>query len=93
MIADKKRQQAVIDLINEMFVLAGHEVTYEDIKGREDDWYNQWTMTTEQYNQWQDWGKAYLKKKFRWNQKSKFSILITFNNYQLSLIFLLKLKI
>lgn len=69
MIADKKRQQAVIDLINEMFIIAGYEVTYEDIKGREDDWYNQWTMTTEQYNQWVDWGKAYLKKKFRWNQK------------------------
>jgi hypothetical protein len=31
---DQKREQAVIDLINQMFIIAGHNVTYEDIKGR-----------------------------------------------------------
>jgi hypothetical protein len=31
---EQKREQAVIDLLNQMFVIAGHQVTYEDIKGR-----------------------------------------------------------
>jgi hypothetical protein len=32
----QKREQAVIDLLNQMFVIAGHNVTYDDIKGRTD---------------------------------------------------------
>ncbi len=28
---EQKREQAVIDLINQMFIIAGHEVTYDDI--------------------------------------------------------------
>jgi hypothetical protein len=28
-----KREQAVIDLINQMFIIADHKVTYNDIKG------------------------------------------------------------
>ena len=66
---DQKRQQAVIDLINKMFEIAGHKVTYDDIKGRQDDWYTQWTMSPEQNDEWQNWGVEYLKKKFKWNKK------------------------
>lgn len=55
--------QAIIDLINEMFKIAGHSVTFEDVVGRKDDWFNEWTMTTEQYDEWQKFGKSYLKKK------------------------------
>ena len=33
---DQKREQAVIDLLNQMFIIAGHSVTYDDIKGRTD---------------------------------------------------------
>ena len=66
---DQKRQQAVIDLINKMFEIAGHNVTYDDIKGRQDDWYTQWTMSPEQNDEWQNWGVEYLKKKFKWNKK------------------------
>jgi hypothetical protein len=66
---DQKRQQAVIDLINKMFEIAGHNVTYEDIEGRQDDWYTQWTMSPEQNDEWQNWGVEYLKKKFKWNKK------------------------
>jgi hypothetical protein len=61
----EKKQNAVKDIINEMFKIAGHEVTYEDIKGRQDDWYSQWTMTESQYDEWKKWGQKYLKKKFR----------------------------
>ena len=38
---DEKWDQAVIDLINKMFEIAGHNVTYDDIKDRKDDWYTQ----------------------------------------------------
>jgi hypothetical protein len=62
---DEKKKQAVIDLINKMFEIAGHPVTYEDVKGREDAWYQEWTMTTEQNEEWQKWGKKYLMKNFR----------------------------
>jgi hypothetical protein len=59
----EKIDQAIVDLINEMFKIAGHNVTYEDIKDRKDDWYAQWTMTEKQYDKWRDWGKSYLRKK------------------------------
>jgi hypothetical protein len=49
-------------MINKMFEIAGHSVTFEDIKGRKDDWYAQWTMTEEQNKEWRDWGIKYLKK-------------------------------
>lgn len=59
---DEKNQKAIVDLINKMFEIAGHQVTYEDIKDRVDDWYAQWTMTEEQYDEWKLWGKKYLMK-------------------------------
>lgn len=59
----EKWDQAVVDIINEMFKIAGHEVIYDDIKDRKDDWFNEWTMTEEQYEVWKKWGKQYLMKK------------------------------
>lgn len=61
----EKLDQSVIDLINEMFRIAGHEVTYEDIKDRKDNWFHDWTMTEDQYDEWKLWGKKYLQKKLR----------------------------
>ena len=61
---EQKIDQAVIDLINEMFKIAGHDVTYDDIKDRKDDWFQQWTMTEAQYEEWKKWGKKYFMKKF-----------------------------
>ncbi len=49
---EQKREQAVIDLINQMFIIAGHDVTYEDVKGRQDNWFQEWTMTTAQSDEW-----------------------------------------
>jgi hypothetical protein len=60
---EQKWEQAVVDLINEMFKIAGHNVTYDDIKDRKDNWFNDWTMTVDQYNEWRMWGKKYLQKK------------------------------
>ena len=66
---EQKRQQAVIDIINQMFVIAGHEVTYDDIKDRKDDWFTQWTMTTAQSEEWRAWGEAYLRTNLKMNKK------------------------
>ena len=60
----EKEEQSVVDLINEMFRIAGHAVTHDDIKDRKDAWYSEWTMTVAQNEEWQKWGKKYLMKKF-----------------------------
>jgi len=48
-------------LINEMFKIAGHDVTYEDIVTRKDEWYKEWSMTEEQNKQWREWGAKFIK--------------------------------
>ena len=62
---DEKAQKAVETLIDKMFEIAGHRVTYDDIKDRKDAWYAQWTMTEQQYDEWKLWGKKYLMKNLR----------------------------
>lgn len=61
----KKQEQIVIDVINKMFEISGHAVTYDDIKDRKDTWYNDWSMTEDNYQEWQCWGKKYLKSSLR----------------------------
>ena len=29
---EEKRQQALVDIINQMFIIAGHDVTYDDVE-------------------------------------------------------------
>ena len=67
---EEKWNQAVIDLINQMFIIAGHDVTYYDIQDRQDAWYADWTMTMEQNEEWKLWGKKYLMKKLGLYAKS-----------------------
>jgi len=62
---EQKQNQAVIDLVNKMFEIAGHQVTYDDVKDRQDNWFQEWTMTVEQNEEWQEWGRKYFMKKFR----------------------------
>ena len=66
---EQKREKMVVDMINKMFEIAGHSVTYDDIKDRKDDWYAQWTMTVEQNDEWKDWGQKYLIKELKMNKK------------------------
>lgn len=65
----EKMNVFVVDVINKMFEIAGHDVTYEDIKDRKDEWYTQWTMTMEQSDQWKEWGVGEIRKRFRYNKK------------------------
>ena len=61
---EEKREQVVIDLINQMFIIAGHDVTYDDILGVEN-WFQKYTMTVEQGDEFKKWGKKYLMKELR----------------------------
>ena len=61
---EQKREKAVKDLINQMFVIAGYEVTYDDILGV-DNWFQQYTMTVEQGEEFKKWGKKYLMKELQ----------------------------
>jgi hypothetical protein len=67
---EQKWNKAVVDLINEMFIMAGHEVTYDDIKDRKDNWFWEWTMTMQQYEDWKVWGKKYIMKNLRLSAKA-----------------------
>jgi hypothetical protein len=66
---EEKKNIFVIDIINKMFEIAGHDVTYDDIKDRKDDWYTQWTMTMTQNDEWKEWGIVEIRKRFRYNKK------------------------
>jgi hypothetical protein len=57
----QKKQQIVIDLINQMFVFAGYDVTYNELNKNED-WYNQYTISSEQNIEWRKWAVDYLVK-------------------------------
>lgn len=62
---EEKQDQLIVDLVNKMFEIAGHpEVTYSDVIDRTDDWFNDWTMTMAQREEWTKWGKKLLMKRF-----------------------------
>jgi hypothetical protein len=64
---EQKREQAVIDLINQMFIIAGHEVTYNDVLGK-NNWFQEYSMTVEQGEEFKKWGVAYLRKNLKMNK-------------------------
>jgi hypothetical protein len=66
---EQKREKAIVDIINKMFEVAGHSVTYDDVRGRKDNWFQQWTMTVKQNEEWKVWGTEYLRKELRMNKK------------------------
>jgi hypothetical protein len=66
---EQKKEQAVIDLINQMFIIAGHDVTYTDILGKPN-WFQDYTMTVQQAEEFKKWGKKYLMKNLRTSAKA-----------------------
>ena len=64
-----KERQLLKELIDKMFEIAGHDVKFEDVEGRTDDWYRQYTMTEEQNKEWREWGANHIKKKKRYYSK------------------------
>jgi hypothetical protein len=64
----EKSKMFLVDVINKMFEIAGHDVTYDDIKDRKDNWFQEWTMTYEQGDQWKQFGISELRKRLKLNQ-------------------------
>jgi hypothetical protein len=64
-----KEQRIAKELIDKMFEIAGHTVKYEDVIDRKDNWFQQYTMTQEQNNEWRKWGAEYLRKKKRYTKQ------------------------
>jgi hypothetical protein len=61
---EEKKEKAIVDIINQMFVIAGHDVTYDDIVGV-DKWWQKYTMTVAQGDELEEWGKKYLMKELK----------------------------
>ena len=76
---EEKREKAMVDLINQMFIIAGHDVTYNDIKDRKDNWFQEYSMTVEQSNEFKKWGKKYLMKELRMYAKQAENEMMWFN--------------
>ena len=64
-----KERMFLKELIDKMFEIAGHNLKFEDVEGRTDNWYQQYTMTEAQNKEWRDWGVKYIKKKKRYYSK------------------------
>jgi len=56
------------ELIDKMFEIAGHDLKFEDVEGRKDNWFQQYTMTEAQNEEWRDWGIKLIMKKRRYNK-------------------------
>lgn len=50
------------DLLNAMFTIAGHNVTFDDVTKEPDGYYNRYTWTPEQEKEWMSWATDYVKK-------------------------------
>jgi len=63
-----KKKQIYKEIIDKMFEVAGHDLKYEDVEGRTDNWFQQYTMTESQNKEWLEWSTKFLMKKRRWNK-------------------------
>ena len=63
-----KEKQLLKELIDKMFEIAGHPLKFEDVEGRKDNWFQQYTMTEAQNEEWRDWGIKLIMKKRRYNK-------------------------
>ena len=53
---EERRYQFMKDAINKQFEIAGHNVTFDDIVGLENDgWYNKYTITFSQHKKFKEW--------------------------------------
>jgi hypothetical protein len=65
---EDKNKLVLKELIDKMFELAGHPLKFEDVEGRKDNWFQQYTMTEAQNKEWRDWGIKLIMKKHRYNK-------------------------
>jgi hypothetical protein len=63
-----KERQLLKELIDKMFEMAGHDLKFEDVEGKKENWFQQYTMTEAQNEEWRDWGIKLIMKKRRYNK-------------------------
>jgi len=63
-----KNKLVLKELIDKMFEIAGHPLKFEDVEGRKDNWFQQYTMTEVQNEEWREWGIKLIMKKRRYNR-------------------------
>jgi hypothetical protein len=63
-----KERQLLKELIDKMFEIAGHDLKFEDVEGRKDHWFQEYTMTEAQNKEWREWGTKLIMKKHRYNK-------------------------
>ncbi len=62
----KTNEEMLREIINVMFVIAGHDVGYDDIKDRKDAWFMKWSMTEDQQDKFIEWLTGYIRKHKRY---------------------------
>ena len=65
---EDKNKLILKELIDKMFEIAGHPLKFEDVEGRTDNWFQQYTMTEAQNEEWREWGIKLIMKKRRYNR-------------------------
>lgn len=63
-----KNKLILKELIDKMFEIAGHPLKFEDVEGRTDNWFQQYTMTEIQNREWREWGTKFIMKKRRYRK-------------------------
>ena len=62
----KTEKELVSVLLETMFLIAGYpNITYDDLIKEQDGWWNRYTMSEKQHNDWFIWGSDYLKKELK----------------------------
>jgi len=63
-----KERLILKELIDKMFEISGYSLKFEDVEGRTDNWFQRYTMTEAQNEEWREWGIKLLMKKKRYKK-------------------------
>ena len=66
---EDKNKLILKELIDKMFEMAGHDLKFEDVEGRKDNWFQQYTMTEAQNEEGRQWCTEVIAKKRRFGKK------------------------
>ena len=58
----KTEEEVSKELMNAMFTIAGHDVTFDDVVKEPEGYYDRYTWTPEQEKEWISWAIDHVKK-------------------------------
>lgn len=62
------KQEILRTCIDMMFFVSNHNARYDDIKDLQDEWYLDYTWTSEQEKEWLDWASDFIHEKTNWSK-------------------------